>query len=154
MTPITVIKRNLQDEELWRYEATLTRREGTALHLEAPFNGQDVEFMGILVKHGDPFVETYYTDRWYNIFEIYDRDDGALKGWYCIIGKPAVMEAEDILSYVDLALDLWVAVDGTQTVLDEDEFAALGLEPDTRAQALSALEELKTRFARRPASRI
>jgi predicted RNA-binding protein associated with RNAse of E/G family len=154
MTPITVIKRNLQDEELWRYEATLTRREGTALHLEAPFNGQDVEFMGILVKHGDPFVETYYTDRWYNIFEIYGRDDGALKGWYCIIGKPAVMEAEDILSYVDLALDLWVAVDGTQTVLDEDEFAALGLEPDTRAQALSALEELKTRFARRPASRI
>ncbi|MEW6092675.1 MAG: DUF402 domain-containing protein [Chloroflexota bacterium] len=147
MTPITVIKRNLKGEELWRYDATLTGREGTALHLEAPFNGQDVEFMGILVKHGDPFVETYYTDRWYNIFEIYDRDDGVLKGWYCNIGKPAVMEAEDVLSYVDLALDLWVAVDGTQTVLDEDEFAALDLEPAARKQALSAMAELKTYFA-------
>lgn len=146
MTPITVIKRNHRGEETWRYSGTLVRREGTALHLEAPFNYRDVEFMGITIRRGDPFVEVYYTDRWYNIFEIHDRDDNRLKGWYCNVGKPAVEEAEGVISYVDLALDLWVAADGTQTILDEDEFAALDLEPATRERALAALAELQARF--------
>ena len=44
---------------------------------------------------------------------------------------------------VDLALDLWVDPDGTQKVLDEDEFAALQLIPDEQAQARSALAELQ-----------
>jgi predicted RNA-binding protein associated with RNAse of E/G family len=52
------------------------------------------------------------------------------------------------VSYIDLALDLWVAVDGTQSVLDEDEFLELALDEATRAQALSALEELKKKFSK------
>ena len=35
------------------------------------------------------------------------------------------MESDTVISYVDLALYLWVAPDGTQTVLDKDEFANL-----------------------------
>ena len=87
-------------------------------------------------------METFYSDRWYNIFEIYDRDDGKLKGWYCNIGKPAVLE-DGIVSYVDLALDLWVSADGKQTVLDEDEFEELELDDDTRQNALTGLEDLR-----------
>ena len=102
--------------------------------------------MGTMIKNKDKFIETHYTDRWYNIFEIHDRDDGALKGWYCHICKPAVIEAEDLISFVDLALDLWVAPDGVQTVLDEDEFTSLDLDPDTRAQARAALERLQRAF--------
>ena len=90
MTPITVIKRNAHGDETWRYSGTLVRREGNALYIEASFNYKQTRFMGITIKHGDPFVEVYYTDRWYNIFEIHDRDDGKLKGWYCNVGKPAV----------------------------------------------------------------
>ncbi len=146
--PITVIKRNVQGQETWRYTGALVRRDGAALHLEAPFNRKDSPFMGTVIKNGDRFVETWYTDRWYNIFEIHDRDDDALKGWYCNIGKPAVFDADDVISYVDLALDLWVAPDGTQTVLDEDEFAALDLDAATRAQARAALEELKAQFTK------
>jgi len=56
------------------------------------------------------------------------------------------MEAGNEISYVDLALDLWVAPDGTQTVLDENEFAALNLDTETRYQARAALEELQARF--------
>lgn len=59
MTPITIIKRSLQGEELWRYSGMLIRREGTALHIEAPFNRPDTEFMGITIKYGDPFIETF-----------------------------------------------------------------------------------------------
>ena len=57
------------------------------------------------------------------------------------------METENIISYVDLALDLWVAPDGTQTVLDENEFAALNLETETRYRVRAALEELQARFS-------
>jgi predicted RNA-binding protein associated with RNAse of E/G family len=148
MTPITVIKRNLQGQEVWRYTGTITRRDASAIHLEAPFNGREFEFMGVTVRRGDPFVEVYYTDRWYNIFEIHG-PDGTLKGWYCNIGKPAVEEAEGIISYVDLALDLWVSADGVQTVLDEDEFAALDLDADTRARAEAALAELQEMFRKK-----
>jgi len=47
---------------------------------------------------------------------------------------------------VDLALDLWVTPDRQQVVLDEDEFAALDLDPDTRSRAQKALDELRLRF--------
>jgi predicted RNA-binding protein associated with RNAse of E/G family len=145
--PVTVIKRDPSGKEVWRYRAMLVDQEGSALHLEAPFNRADLPFMGITIKQDDRFVETYYTDRWYNVYEIRDRDTDMLKGWYCNIGKPAVFEAEDVISYVDLALDLWVAPDGTQTVLDEDEFAALELDAETRSRARAALDELQRKFA-------
>ncbi len=143
---ITVIKRNLAGEETWRYTGLILRREPHALILEARFNRPDTPFQGILLKKNDRFVETYYTDRWYNVYEIHDRDDDRIKGWYCNIGQPAILEAEDRLSYVDLALDLWVLPDLKQVVLDEDEFAALDLEPETRSHALVALEELRLCF--------
>lgn len=144
--PIIVIKRNLQGEETWRYNGqTLTRASDHVL-LEARFNRDDMPFMGVTLKRGDRFVEWFYTDRWYNIFEIHDRDDDAIKGWYCNLGYPAVLEAPNRLSYVDLALDLWVAADGAQTVLDEDEFATLPLDAATRQCTLATLKELQTLF--------
>lgn len=145
-SPITVIKRDIQGQEVWRYSGQILRKQATCLVLEARFNRPDTEFMGELLKQGDRFVETYYTDRWYNKFEIYDRDDDRLKGWYCNVCKPAVVEAPDVISYVDLALDLWVAPDGSQTIMDEDEFDALVLDAQTRSRARSALEELQSSF--------
>ncbi len=150
MEPITVLKRNLQGEVTWQYSGHVLRRGPNLIVLEARFNRPGVSFMGVFLKEGDRFVETFYADRWYNIFEIHDRDDDHLKGWYCNVGKPAILD-ETTVSYVDLALDLWVAADGTQTVLDEDEFEALNLDAEMRTRALAALEELKGIFnAKRP----
>lgn len=146
MKQMTVIKRNPQGEETWRYTGVLLRRGPGEVVLEALFNRDDLPFQGILLKRGDRFVETYYIQRWYNVFEIHDRDNGELKGWYCNITKPAVLEAGDVISYVDLALDLWVAADRQQVVLDEDEFAALELDAETQAQARAALAELQAAF--------
>ena len=140
---ISVIKRNPAGEEIWHYTGTLLRREPHMIVLEARFRPPDLLFMGIVIRSGDRFIETYYFDRWYNIFEIHDREDDRLKGWYCNIGRPVVLEADQVISYVDLALDLWVAPDGAKTVLDEDEFAALDLDADTKTRALAALKELQ-----------
>lgn len=144
---VEVLKRDLNGVVTWQYEGQLLERGANFVLLEAFFNRDDMPFMGVVLKRGDRFVETFFTDRWYNVFEIYDRDDGKFKGWYCNVGYPAVLE-EAVVSYVDLALDLWVAVDGTQTVLDEDEFLELPIDETTRTQALSALDELKQKFAK------
>jgi len=139
---ITVLKKNLAGEVTWQYEGVVLHREENKITLEALFNRDDMPFMDIVLKRNDRFVETFYSDRWYNIFEIYDRDDGRIKGWYCNIGKPAVLE-DGIVSYVDLALDLWVSADGKQTVLDENEFNELELDDETRRSALAGLEGLR-----------
>jgi hypothetical protein len=142
---ITVLKKNLAGDVTWQYDGKIVRQEANAVILEALFNRPDTPFMDIVLKENDRFVETFYSDRWYNIFEIYDRDDGRIKGWYCNVGKPAVIE-DGVVSYVDLALDLWVSVDGKQTVLDEDEFNALKLDTKLEQQALIALQELRYYF--------
>ena len=100
----------------------------------------------VVLERGDRWTETFYSDRWYNIFEI-RASDGRLKGWYCNITRPARI-TQDEVSAEDLALDLWVEPDGSQQVLDEDEFAALGLPSEERALALNALEQVLEMVAR------
>jgi uncharacterized protein len=146
METITVLKRNLQGEVIWQYTGLVLERGQDFVRLEARFNRQDMPFMGIVLKQNDRFLETFYTDRWYNIFEIRDRDDEQVKGWYCNLGRPAVWDAPDAISYVDLALDLWVSADGEQSVLDQDEFEALALDQETRGQVLAALGDLQKLF--------
>ena len=143
---ITVIKRDPAGQEVMRYTAAVLRQEPDSLILEAHFSHADVPIVDTTLRRGDRFVETYYTNRWYNIFEVHDRQADLLKGWYCNVARPALLEADNAISYVDLALDLWVAPDGTQTVLDEDEFAALDLDTETRSKARLALAELQALF--------
>jgi protein associated with RNAse G/E len=144
---ITVSKRNEHNIITWQYTGQVISRDSNSVILEARFNRSDMPFQGTTLKNGDRFIETFYEDRWYNIFEIHDRDDDSIKGWYCNIGLPAVWDGVDAISYVDLALDLWVSPAGVQTVLDEDEFANIDLDPASRAQALEALAELQHHFA-------
>lgn len=146
MEPINVLKRNLQGEETWRYTGLVLERSADFVRLEARFNRADMPFMGVVLKQNDRFVETFYTERWYNIFEIHDRDDDQIKGWYCNLCRPVIWDTPDTISYIDLALDLWVAADGTQTVLDEHEFDALGLDEGLKVQTLQALLELKEKM--------
>lgn len=142
---IKVQKKNPAGEVAYEYMGNLLSRDETTLVLEALFDRADMPFMDVVFKTGDRFVEYYYTDRWYNIFAIHDRDDDRVKGWYCNIGKPAMFD-NGVVSYIDLALDLWVSANGRQTVLDEDEFNELGLDSELRQKALIALQELKAYF--------
>lgn len=140
-----ILKKNLADEVTWQYDSEILCRDENSITVEAFFNRDDMPFQGIILKRNDRFVETFYTDKWYNIFEIYDRDDGKLKGWYCNITKPAVIE-DGHVAYVDLALDLWVSADGTRKVLDEDELEELGLNEEMKQKAFEGLQELEQYF--------
>jgi len=149
---IVVDKLSPQGELKWRYEVEVIERGDGWLRLEAFFDRDEVSFMDVSLKRGDRFVETYYRERWYNIFEIHDRDDDALKGWYCNVTRPANF-VDGRVEYVDLFLDLWVSANGVQTVLDEDEFLAADLDEATRLGALNALAELQESFkSKRPST--
>jgi hypothetical protein len=131
--------------ETWRYTGTVIERRENGVLLEALFNREDMVHYGMPLGRGDRFVEAFFSDRWYNIFEVHDRADDHLKGWYCNVCFPAEF-TEGQVSYVDLALDLLVFPDGTQKVLDEDEFASLPIDDATRSRALETLETLRQMF--------
>ncbi len=142
---VVVIKLDVERRETWRYNGVVLRRWPDAVLLEARFNRDDMDFHGMLFGRDDRFLEMYYSDRWYNTYELHDRDDDHLKGWYCNVTRPAEF-SDGQVAYVDLALDLLVFPDGRQLVLDEDEFAELKLDDATRARARAALEEIKALF--------
>jgi len=145
MNQLTIIKQNHLGNEVWRYPGELIARDKTQIIISAKFTKDDFIFEGMSLKYHDLFYEIYLRHKWYNIFEIYDRDDGKLKGWYCNVTYPALIRRWDIV-YRDLALDLLVFPDGTQKVLDVDEFEAIEIPSKDRHQALMALHELKAIF--------
>ena len=134
------------------YSGRVVARRGSEVVVEAPFTRGRMELGYVTLKPGDRFVEHFYTDRWYNVFEIYDADDGQFKGWYCNITRPAeVTEGPAGLEVrsVDLALDYFVQASGTEFILDEDEFEALALPAAEARAAQAALAELQHLAARR-----
>ena len=133
-THLEVIKQNSLGIEVWRYAGTVVEKTENVLLLEAYFNRSDLPFHGLVLREGDRYLEVYFTDRWYNIFEIHDRTNDDLKCWYCNVTSPAVVN-DGIVAYRDLALDLLVYPDGSQLVLDEDEFAALQVPDEERKSA-------------------
>ncbi len=140
---VNIIKMNTQHEEVWRYPGRIIARDLHSVLVEAFFNIDDRPFHGITLRTNDRSIERYYSNRWYNIFEIHDRDDDRLKAWYCNVTSPAVFNPGKI-TYIDLALDILVYPDRDYLILDEDEFDALDLDEYSRQKALQALDVLKT----------
>ncbi len=145
MNNITVIKQNIHEIETWRYMAKRIRRGDNYILLEARYNREDSIVLGINLKKNDRFKEVFFDDCWFNIFEIHDRDDDRLKGWYCDICKPAKISKHEVI-YVDLSIDLFVFPDGKFEVLDEEEFISLDIDEDTRMQARKSLAYLRKNF--------
>ena len=141
-----IIKNDHKGRELWRYPAEVVSQSDNEIKIEAYFNRDDYDAGFVEFKRNDLFVETFYKNRWYNVFAIYDRDDKRLKGWYCNITRPAYWDEEELASD-DIALDVWVtAVDGKACgeplILDQEEFVELGLKPAEAQKALQAVDEI------------
>ncbi|MCZ7543803.1 MAG: DUF402 domain-containing protein [Anaerolineae bacterium] len=143
-------KLDLEGREVWRWRGEVVARGENWVQIEAPFNGKRRDLGYVVLQEGDRFVEWYYADRWYNIFEIHDAADDRIKGWYCNIARPAVFRDGEI-THVDLALDLFVFPDGRMLLDDEEEFAALPLSEVDRRAALDAVARLRAEVeSRRP----
>jgi uncharacterized protein len=126
----------------WDGEVLRCDREGIVLRAE--FNVDLVELGCTTFRRGDVFIEFYYWQRYYNVFQI-SSPDGDLKGWYANLGLPAELDSErGELRYVDLELDVWARPDGEYVVLDEDDLETLlAQRPDlTRAAGRGRAELL------------
>ena len=110
------------------WPGTVVESDGDGCVLRAPFlpkGSAAVLVDGVPFEAGDVFTEFYFWGRWYNVFHV-AAADGTPKGWYCNVCRPPCL-ADETLTYVDLALDLFVHPDGRMTVLDEDEFEVAAL---------------------------
>ena len=138
-----------EDEISW--EGEVIERRAAYVKLEALFQDKDFVDLGFIsFERNDRFIEWYFSDRWYTIYEVRAKKGDKLKGWYCNITRPAEIRGNEIRTY-DLALDLWVGPDGTSQVLDEDEFSKIKLSVSERKSARAALKELqKAVETRRP----
>lgn len=140
---ITVYKLDENGREVWRYPARVLARGEAWIRLEAFFDRPRVDLGPVVFEKGDRLVETFYSDRWYNVFAVYDGEEGPLKGWYCNICRPAEISKEAVRCE-DLALDVWVSPEREITVLDKEEFAQLPLSAEARRKSTSALSDLIT----------
>jgi len=154
MTLVTIHKRDHTGQQTWQYSGQVLAHGETWINFEARFNvpGEKVTDYTVF-RFNDRFVEWYYTDRWYNVGAVYDVRDDHLKGWYCNLTRPAIIDHSDSVDvfWDDLALDVWVTPAGSLQILDEDEYAALPLDSDTAAQVMAAVEQIKALVAARSA---
>jgi uncharacterized protein len=139
---VTITKYKFGKTRPFSYPGRVVEQTPEKITIEAYFNVNDKTFHGVTLRRGDRFIETYFSQRWYNIFEIHDVDSGLLKCWYCNVAQPAVFET-DVIWFIDMELDLLVYPDRTQLVLDEDEFDALPISAEIKKTALLGLEELQ-----------
>lgn len=97
-----------------------------------------------IFEPGDTFVETYYRDEWFSIWEIQSHRNGRTKGWYCNVCQPIELEGDD-LRFVDMELDVFVYPDGRFVILDEDELLSANLpqaEQDAARAGLAKVMDL------------
>lgn len=138
---ITVIKQNPQGVEMLRYQGEVTEQSPTRVVIQAAWSNPPKDLGYTRFEAGDSFTEYYYSDRWFNIFDILG-SDGKRKGWYCNIAQPAHI-FDDRIEQVDLFLDVWVNPQGKPLLLDEDEFtAATTLSEEQRIGARAGLQAL------------
>jgi hypothetical protein len=145
MNRVTVRKLDHAGREVISYPGDVLERGADAIVLRTSWDREPMDLGFVVLEPDDDWTETFYAERWYNVFEI-RAGDGHLKGWYCNVTRPARITEQEVAAE-DLALDLWVEPDGKTKVLDEDEFAELPLPPEERARACQALTELESRAA-------
>jgi len=111
------------------------RCDAEGIVLRAQFNVDLVDLGFTTFRRGDEFIEFYYWERCYNVFQI-SSAEGVFRGWYANVGLPAELNVEaGELRYVDLELDVWTHPNGEFLVLDQDEFDALLTEHTDLAEA-------------------
>ena len=148
---VTVRTYKYDGTEHRRWRAQISRQEGSLLVLDAKFEEEIRHpLLGTVVPE-TLSREYYWLDRWYNVFRFVE-PTGELRNFYCNVNVPPVLQ-RNVLSYIDLDMDVLVAPDFSYSILDEDEFAANAARFNYPAEVLlksrTALEDLIALIERR-----
>jgi predicted RNA-binding protein associated with RNAse of E/G family len=119
---VTIRKLNWQGQFKYSWRGEVLERTADHLVLGAMWEGPGEPQVGeVRFVQGDRFLEHYYVDRAYAVWQV-ERPDGAVKAWYCNIETPLQEEEPGVLAFRDLLLDVLVYPDGRYAILDRDEF--------------------------------
>ncbi|MDT5060118.1 MAG: uncharacterized protein QOH63_577 [Acidobacteriota bacterium] len=143
---ITVCAYKYDGIEYRQWRGQLAGRKNSLLILNATFDNEVRHPLLGLIAPGTISVEFYWLDRWYNIFRFH-QPTGELRNYYCNINVPPVFH-QNVLSYIDLDMDILVAPDLSYRILDEDEFAAnasrFKYSLEVQRRSYQAIEQLVT----------
>src|SRR5258708_17604187 len=118
---ITVVKLDPLGKVKIQYQGDVIEHLADGVVVQAYWSQPTKELEYTRFEPGDNFREYYYTDRWFNIFDIASTA-GIRKGWYFNIAEPAVFFFDHI-EKGDLFLDLWVTPKRETMNLGWDEIA-------------------------------
>lgn len=148
---ITVRTYKYDGTEHRHWSAQISLQQGSLLVLDAKFEDEIQHPLLGTISPETLSIEYYWLDRWYNIFR-FVQPEGELRNFYCNVNVPPVFQ-ENVLSYIDLDIDILVAPDFSYNILDEDEFAInakrFNYPTEVRRRSLEALEELITLIEKR-----
>jgi protein associated with RNAse G/E len=148
---ITVRTYKYDGTEHRSWHAQISRREASLIVLDAKFEEEIRHPLLGTVAPQTLSIEYYWLDRWYNIFRFIE-PTGELRNFYCNINVPPVLQG-NVLSYIDLDMDILVAPDFSYSILDEDEFLAnaarFNYPLEVRHRSQEALQELVVLIERR-----
>ena len=104
-----------------------------------------------VIRPGTVSVEFYWKKLWYNVFRFHE-PEGGIRNFYCNINMPPVLN-ENILTYIDLDIDVLVEPDLSYRVVDLEEFAENAevhkYPPEIIERAKESLSELILRIEKR-----
>ncbi len=143
---ITVRACKYDGSEHRTWPAKVLRQEGTLLVLDARFDQEIQHDLLGTIATGTTSIEYYWLDRWYNIFR-FAQPTGELRSYYCNVNVPPTFDG-NVLSYVDLDIDILVEPDFGYRIVDLEDFE-LNVElysysAETQTSAKRALKELVT----------
>ncbi|MGI9165842.1 MAG: DUF402 domain-containing protein [Pyrinomonadaceae bacterium] len=117
---ITVRACKYDGSEHRRWPAKVLRQEGTLLVLDAKFDQEIQHDLLGTIALGTTSIEYYWLDRWYNIFR-FAQPSGELRSYYCNVNVPPTFDGQ-VLSYVDLDIDILVEPDFSYRIVDLEDF--------------------------------
>jgi len=140
----SIVVRKYDGQEHRRWPARLVRHDGSLLVFDARFD-RDIEHdqLGTIARN-TASTEYYWLDRWYNVFR-FAGTGGRCRNFYCNVNTPPEFDGE-VLSYIDLDIDILVEPNLRYRVLDLEEFEEnahrFNYPREVRVNAEKALGEL------------
>lgn len=135
---VRVYKYDGREYRTWK--AQVVEQVGPLIVLDAAFNEEIEHDLLGKIALGTVSQEYYWLDRWYNVFRFSDPENG-LHRFYCNLIQPPRFDGE-VLSYVDLDIDVLVERDFSYRILDLEDFESYPYPAEVKQRAHKALEEL------------
>lgn len=143
-TLITVRACKYDGHEHRRWQAQLIERGPELIVLDGRFAAEARHAILGTIRRGTISIEYFWLDQWYSVFRFLE-PTGELRNYYCNVNVPPTLMG-DVLSFIDLDIDILVAPDLSYDILDEEEFsinaARFNYPPAVRRRAFQACDRL------------